>query len=43
MHQELVDSYTYNNEELNDEQKEELKDIYKEILTSLNEESSRES
>ena len=43
MHQELVDSYTYNNEELNDEQKEELKDIYKEILISLNEESSRES
>ena len=43
MNQELVDSYTYNNEELNDEQKEELKDIYKEILTSLNEESSRES
>ena len=43
MHQELVYSYTYNNEELNDEQKEELKDIYKEILTSLNEESSRES
>lgn len=43
MHQELVDSYTYNNKELNDEQKEELKDIYKEILISLNEESSRES
>ena len=43
MHQELVDSYTYNNKELNDEQKEELKDIYKEILISLNEETSRES
>lgn len=43
MHQELVDSYTYNNEELNDEQKEELKDIYKEILTSLNEDSSGEN
>ena len=42
MHQELVDSYTYNNEELNEEQKEELKVIYKEVLTSLNEDSSNE-
>ena len=43
MHQELVDSYTYNNEELSEEQKEELKAIYKEVFTSLNDDSSREN
>ena len=36
MHQELVESYTYKDEALNEEQKTELKEIYKEILTSLN-------
>ena len=36
MHQELVESYTYKDEALNEEQKTELKEIYKKILTSLN-------
>lgn len=43
MHAELVDSYSYNNKELNDEEKLELKDKYIEVFRSLKEESSREN